>query len=243
MNQIIITENSLRKSNLTYISEALVDLFSHVDAKLNIKNGKIRSELTLRYNSDYHEIVLTEVADKIADVIAINYKYKYLKKGISVGGLSTNDKEVLLVALISADLEEDKKYIIKKLKSFNEYCIDGIFNFRMKPLKQKWNEILSYIPTTFGVSGLKEFISYLIKDKVGVKVYYENGKLYDKYYRELNRVNLIGEYDILTAMKEILLSGAGEVELETALPPLDDKYVKEFYEGNLHYGAGYLSGN
>ena len=71
----------------------------------------------------------------------------------------------------------NKKYIIKKLKSFTEYSVDGIFNFRMKPLKQKWNEIISYIPKSFGVTGLKEFVSYLIKDKAGVKVYYENGKI------------------------------------------------------------------
>ena len=168
-------------------------------------------------------------------------QYKYFKKNVSISGLSQSEKELLYVALISADYEEDKKYVIKKLRAFKQFSIDGIYNFRLKPLKEKWNEIISYIPQSFASTGLKEFISYLIKDKVGKKVYYEHGTVYDKYYNKLNRVDLIENANNLTAVKEILLSGAGEIELISELPKTDEEYVKEFFEDKIYFSKEYYS--
>ncbi|MBO5712962.1 MAG: hypothetical protein J6R88_02005 [Clostridia bacterium] len=241
MSELIITESSLRKSNLTYLYSALSEIINQVDARVDIKNGKNRTELKISIPDEYKNVFLTETEDKIADVIVINYKYKHFKKNISISGLSSAEKELLYVALISADFDDDKKYVIKKLRAFKEYTIDGIYNFRLKPLKEKWNEIISYIPSAFGPSGLREFISYLIKDKVGKKVFYEHGKVYDKHYNELKRVDLIENSNDLTVVKEILLSGAGEVELVSSLPPVDEKYVKEFFQDKLRFSTEYYS--
>ena len=241
MSELIITESSIRKNNLTYLYGALGEMINQVDARVDIKNGKNRYELKIFIPDEYNSIFLTETEDKIADVIAINYKYNYFKRNVVVSGLSKSEKELLYVALISADLDEDKKYVVKKLRAFKEFTIDGIFNFRMKPLKEKWNEIIGYIPSSFGSLGLKEFISYLIKDKVGKKVYYERGKVYDKHYNELNRVELIENAEDLTAVKEILLAGAGEIELVSALPSNDEKYIKEFFNDKIYFASDYYS--
>ena len=56
-----------------------------------------------------------------------------------------------IVSMACFDIDEDKKYAIKKLKSFQEYALDGIFNFRLQPLKNKWREVASYIPFSFTV--------------------------------------------------------------------------------------------
>ena len=72
---------------------------------------------------------------------------------------------MLLTLLISADLDDDKKYCAQKLKGFNELSVDGMFNFRLKPLKNKWKEIAEYMPSYFSTSNLKEFVAYLLEGK------------------------------------------------------------------------------
>lgn len=242
MSEIKLSESSLKSNNITYISKALSGVLSEVNGSAVTKQDKNRCEYKIIVPSDYYDLTLFEVQDKIADVIAVNYKYLYFKKNIKVTGLSTSEYELLLTALISADIEEDKRYAVKKLKCFNEYAIDGIFNFRMKPLKEKWKEILSYIPTVFPFGGLRDFVSYLIKDKVGKRVYYENGKVYDKRYNELNRKVLLGDTSLeYGSIKEMLLSGAGEIELSSKLSDSEEKYLKEFYGDKVIFHEGYFN--
>lgn len=239
MSEIKISESSIRSNNVTYLYQSLGDIITQINAKVDVKSGRNRYELIIDVPPEYKELFVAEAEDKIADVIAVNYKYNYFKKNAVVSGLPVNEKELLLTALIAADLNDDKRYIIKKLKSFTEYSIDGIFNFRMKALKEKWNEIISYVPTTFASSSLKDFVAYLIKDKVGKKVYFENGRIYDKRYNVLNRNSLICDDADLKTTKEILLSGAGEIELLTPLPDKDEYFVKEFYGDKVYFSANY----
>lgn len=242
MSEIKISESSLKSSNIIYISQALKGVITEVNGKAEIKRDRNRCEYKITVPNDYRDLTLLEVQDKIADVIAVNYKYVYFKKNIKVTGLTASEYELLLTALISADIDEDKRYAIKKLKSFSEYAIDGIFNFRMQPLKGKWQEILSYIPTVFPFGGLKDFVSYLIKDKAGKRVYYENGKVYDKRFNELNRKTLLGDNNFeYGSIKEMLLSGAGEIELSTKLNDNEEKYLKEFYGDRAIFHEGYFN--
>ena len=242
MSEIKLSESSLKSNNITYISKALSGVLSEVNGSAVTKQDRTRCDCKITVPSDYYDLTLFEVQDKIADVIAVNYKYLYFKKNIKITGLSTSEYELLLTALISADIEEDKRYAVKKLKCFNEYAIDGIFNFRMKPLKEKWKEILSYIPTVFPFGGLRDFVSYLIKDKVGKRVYYENGKVYDKRYNELNRKSLLGDTSLeYGSIKEMLLSGAGEIELSSKLSDSEEKYLKEFYGDKVIFHEGYFN--
>ncbi len=241
MSEIKISESSIRYNNVNYLYQTLGDIITQIDAKVDVKNGRNRYELSVDVPEGFKELFVAEAEDKIADVIAINYKYNYFKRNICPSGLSQNERELLYMALISADLDEDKKYIVRKLRAFSEYSIDGIFNFRMKPLKEKWGEIISYIPPTFASTALKDFISYLIKDKRGKKIYFENGKVYDKHYNLLKRIELVGTSEELSAVKEIILSGAGEIELISPLPDKDEYYVKEFFGERVSFASDYYS--
>ncbi|MBO7214055.1 MAG: hypothetical protein J6V66_01010 [Clostridia bacterium] len=209
---------------------------------VDLKGGKNRYELIFEVPSEYRSLLNSEVEDKIADVIAINYKYSYFKNNSNLSGLKPVERELLLTSLIAADIEEDKKYVVKKLKSFSEYALDGIFNFRMKALKEKWNDILSYIPAGFQSSQVRDFIIYLIKDKMGKRVYSDEGSVYDKRYNILKRRELLsGDSGEISIVKEILLSGAGEVELASPLPKVDEEYIKELYGDRVRFSNSYFS--
>ncbi len=241
MRKIKITESSIRYDNLVYVKNSLKDIIEQINASADLQKHKNRSELVLTFPDEYVEIFLLEIRDRLADVIAVNYKHKFFKKRIKFSGLSELESELLLTSLISADVDEDKKYAIKKLKGYEEYSLDGIFNFRMLPLKEKWKEIAGYIPPSFTKAQLKDFVNYLIKDKKGKRVYVEGGKVYDKRFNLLSRNKLLTlDSGNLKIVKEILLSGAGEVELCSPVPSEENKYLKEFYDNKVYYNDGYF---
>lgn len=243
MSEIRITDSAMRSNNIMYIYGAILEIVTQMNAKMNVVGGNSRSGLHVIFPDSYKELFIEEVEDKIADVIAVNYKYSYFSKNVVTVGLNEMDRELMMTALISADLEEDKKYIIKKLKAFDEYAIDGIYHFRLLPLINKWEEIVSYIPSGFKSGQLTDFISYLIKDKRGKKVLVENGKVYDRHYNLLKRRNLLGgSEDSIGVIKEIILSGCGEVELASRIPIEDEEYLKRFYGDKITFAGGYFSG-
>ena len=242
MSELKITESGLKNKNILYIYSSLNEFISGLNFNSNILNGKNRCELVIDVPCGYMDAFLVEVIDKIADIIAINYKYSFFKRNIKLKGLSESEQELLLTALIAADIEEDKRYIVKRLKLFKEFCIDGIFNFRMKPLKEKWVEICGYIPSNFQKGQLKDFVTYLIKDKCGKRVYVENLTVYDKKYTPLKRRELLfNDSGNLSIVKEILLSGAGEVELASRVDSENEKYIKEFYGSKVYFSQSYFA--
>ena len=167
MAVISVTESIEGKGNLYYVQSATSETFSYTGCRVEINETGARSTLTVHCPEEYSEIILLEIADKTAEVIAVKYKNDFFKKGVTIDGLTPIEREILIASLIAADFEEDKKYAVKKLRGFDEYSLDGIFNFRMKPLKEKLKEITGYLPSSFTKSQLKDFISYLIKDKKG----------------------------------------------------------------------------
>ena len=147
MTSITITEKDYNEDNLLYIQASIGELLSHADCSVCERNTDGRAQLMVNCPECYVDIIRSELSDKVAEIIAIKYKYDYFKKGVSVSGLSTVEREILLASLIAADLDDDKKYSFDRVKSYTNIAIDGIYNFTLQPLKKKWKDIVECIPT------------------------------------------------------------------------------------------------
>jgi hypothetical protein len=154
-------------------------------------------------------------------------------------GLSKEEKEILFAGLIAADLDDDKKYSFERLKLYTDMPIDGIFNFRLSPLKNKWKDIVQYVPVGFMNTQLKEFVTFLIENKKK-RVYVDCGKVYDSHYRRLKRTSLL-EGDGVKIVREVLLSNCGEIELCGEIPKEDEYYLKEFYSDKIIFSQNFYS--
>ena len=233
MTQITITERTENSSNLLYIQTALGDLFRSADCSVNFCEKDERVFLKVNCPEYYSDIIKAEVRDKAAEVIVIKYKYDFFKREIVLDGLSETDKEILFASLIAADLDDDKRYAFERFKEFQDVALDGLFNFRLQPLKKKWEDVVSYMPPCFISSQLKDFIGFLLENKKK-RVYIDNGNVYDSHYRRLKRSSLLdGESAKLT--REVLLSNCGEVEILGAIPKDDEKYIKEYYGDKISF--------
>ncbi len=237
MTKITVTENGSNQNNLFYVQNSLSEIFSQANCSVRQLNDETRNVLLINCPEEYKDIIRVEIADKVAEVIAIKYKNDFFKKNILLHGLSEIEKEILVASLIAADLEDDKKYAFDRIKNEQEIAVDGAFNFRLKPLKKKWSEIITYIPTCFLNYQLKEFIGYLLENK-RKPVYVDSGRVYDSHYRRLKRSTLLdGESALIT--REILLSNCGEIRLSGTLPKDDEFYLKEFYNDKIIFsGSG-----
>ena len=241
MVQLTLTDKDFHEGNIDYIRFALSEFLSQAECRTEVKRAGGRSVFTVECPAYYADIVRREICDKAADVVAVNYKYAYFKKLISAFGLSGIEKELLLTSLIAADLEEDKRYAFGRLSGFEYVAVDGIFQFRMRPLKSKWQGIVNCMPEYFQGSQLKDFITYLLEDKKR-KVFVEGEKVYDADYRRLSRGELMDKgLEEGRIVREVLLSGCGEVEVNSPLPATDEKYLKEYFGDKITLGKGYFS--
>ncbi len=235
MTSITISERENNDANLLYVQSSAGELFSHADCSVRSNRVNSRVLLTINCPECYSEIIRTEVADKVAEIIAIKYKYDFFKKTVSVAGLSAEQKEILIASLIAADLEDDKKYVFDKIKNCDDVAIDGVFNFRLKPLKRKWNDVVSYVPVCFLSEQLKEFVSFLLENK-RKRVYIEGGRVYDSHYRRLKRSSLL-DGEKIKIVREVLLSNCGEIELSGEIPKEDEYYLREYYSDKIIFSG------
>ena len=235
---IKVSDSDLNESNMFYLQNALSEVFAPTDCAVKLKTENGRSMLSIDCPERYASVVRAETADKVAELIAVKYKYDYFKKSVKVQGLSAVENEIMYASLISADLVEDKKYCYEKLKNSSDIVIDGVFNFRFRALKEKWRGIAEYMPPCFISSQLKDFIKFLLENK-RKKAYVDCGKVYDWYYRRLKRADLLdGETAKIT--REIILSGCGEVEISGKTAPEDEFYLKEYYGDKIIFSTGYF---
>ena len=239
MAKIEVSENCVLGDNLVYIQNCLGEIFNHADC--TIKNTVIneRTKLSVTCPEYYADIIRAEIADKIAEIVAIKYKYDFFKKNLKIGGLSSEEKEILLVSLIAADFEDDKKYCFDRFKGYREIAVDGMYNFRLQPLKRKWKEVVEYMPCCFFKEQLKDFIFYLNENRKK-KVYIDCGKVYDGHFRRLKRHSLM-EYDKLNVLREVILSNCGVIEISGPIPKQDENYLREYYGDKIIFSTGYFS--
>lgn len=222
MVEIVITERKDKSSYVTYIYNALMSEIVRCGGKGELVFGEERTALRLALSSALEK----KLKLALAEILGIGYKYEFLKRNLKVA-LSKREKKLLAAALIAADFEGDKAYILRRLPATGEYAIDGIYAFRLSALREKWTHILSYIPSGFSANDLTQFCEFLVGES-RQKIYLKDGAVFGENFARLSRSRLLGEENAET---EIILSDAGFVycfgEVDADLCDFLQKYFAE----------------
>ncbi len=225
MEEITITQNGFDGLYMSYLYGKVRERFSFLPSTCDMAKQGDCTEIAFKTERAYCPYVRRFTEENIAEIIAIGYKYAFFEKRLPLPLLTGTQKRLLLTALVSADYKEDRAYILRRVRGFTSYCIDGTFHFRLQDLKKRWEEIAAYVPADMGELATEGFLSFLAEDGEG-KIFLKNGKIYDGEYRRLSRSALTGKE---SAIGEILLSGAeqvycfGETEGETK------DFLKKYY--------------
>ena len=238
MQNFTVTDTA-SESNINYIGNTIGEILASTSGHLKTFEIGEGAGIMLSLNPRYSDFIIEEIKDRIADVIAVSYKYDMFSAKIRPSGISEYQRQILLTTIIAADIEEDKRYVKSKLCVSEENSIQGIFNFKMKALKDKWEEIASFLPSYFTSELYKNFISYMLEDFNEGKVYVLEGKVFDDRYNRLRKSCLLGG-EGSPVIKEILLSKSREVELMSKIGESEENFLKEFYGKKVIFQNNYF---
>lgn len=238
MNETYLIKDRTGYTNINYMFSSLQSIIKRlngsVEKSLNEKVGDT-SWIKITVPSQFANLTKDLISDKIADAIAVNYKYKFFTKYIRTAGISQMDYQMLLSAAITADLDEDRAFIQSGKWNLSDFSIDGYFNFRLKPLKRKWSEIVTYIPTWLSKEKLKNFVCYIIKEKPTKRAIIYQNKVYDKNYNRMQLSLLLDKMDSCNIAREVILCGFNEIELAQNLESGDKKYLVDFFGDKIFF--------
>lgn len=227
VEEISIMQNGFDGLYMSYLYTKVRDRFSFLPATCDMVRRGECTEIAFKTEKEYTPYVRKFAEEHIADVISVGYKYDFFDKRLSLPMLSKQQKRLLLTAIVAADYREDRAFVARRIRGSARYCLDGVFHFRLRELKKRWEGIAEYVPANMGEAGMDDFLSFLAEDGEG-KIFLKNGKVYDEEYRPLQKSLLTG---VESPMGEILLGGAERVycfgEVEKELRSFLQKYYGE----------------
>ena len=229
VEKLVVEQNAVKgRANLyiQYLYNRLKPLIESSISAVELLEEKDSFCLVFEGSSAWLAQMRQLATEHISDVLAIGYKYDFFKSHLALPLLSKEERFLLYSALVSADYKEDKRYASRRLGAFEDCSIDGVYNFRLAELRNRWQEVLEYIPTDFGKYELEGFVDYIVSENDG-KAYLKDGKVYDENYRELKKSELLGEKSLIS---EVLLSGAGSVYCFGKVDVATGEFLRKYYK-------------
>jgi hypothetical protein len=82
-------------------------------------------------------------SEKLAETILKGYKKEYIESSLNFEKTNAENFSVFLQALVCFDSEIDKSIILERLRLRSEFYLTSFVSFKLKFLKNKWNELIS----------------------------------------------------------------------------------------------------
>lgn len=80
------------------------------------------------------------IKEGLVEMFGVVGKYDFIKRNLSLG-LSKTNYDLLLHTLVAFDRENEHKLLNKIIRVENNLTLDGLFNFKLGELKERWIEI------------------------------------------------------------------------------------------------------
>ena len=232
MEKLIVSEKECNCRYIAYIAGSLRGIpAGAADVQVGFAGGRV----TLTAEAERLGALKERAADKVAEVLCIGYKYDLFSRLICPSGLAAEEREILLAAVIAADLAEDYLYIRARLRDVSAHSVAGFSLFRLQALREKWMGIAACVPAYFDGKQLAEFMEYLLGGSRR-KIFLKGKEVYDCRCCRLRRAALIeGGGPELNTFREIVLSGAGKIECLSALSAPQENFLRRYYAGRVGF--------
>lgn len=234
MEKLTVSERESNCRYIAYVAGILSGKGTGTEsAEIGFEDGRVT--LSVAAESETYSELKKQAEEKIAEVIGVGYKYDYLSRAIRPAGLSAEDREILIAAIIAADFAEDTRYIVARLRDIQVHTIDGFFAFRLQSLREKWKNVAACVPHIFDKKQLAEFMDYLLGGSRR-KIFLKGSDVYDCRCCRLHRAVLIeGGKSEMNTFREIVLSGAGKIECLSQLSAAQENFLRRYYAGRVGF--------
>lgn len=151
--------------------------------KTNAVLARNNNSLSIACQHSEKSNVIKVLKNVLTETIILYYKELFFKSNLNLNYLSEQFKTAFIKCLVLFDFEEDYYLIINKLDFVNAINLDSFFNFKLKALKNKWQELAMVLSdnTTFLESDaflelLKFLINSITPKRESVDVYFNGEK-------------------------------------------------------------------
>ena len=103
--------------------------------------GDRRTYFAFACENAHKHTVCGIIKSALVEMLSQQAKYEYLKDKLPLPMLTSGERSLLLSALVEFDRECEKQLITRAFTLTDGLSIDGVFNFRMRELKSRWDEI------------------------------------------------------------------------------------------------------
>lgn len=100
-----------------------------------------RTYLSIACEEDGRAKLTEELHEAVSDAITVDFKENYLLKHSRLPKGNRVNYNAFLKALVAFDREWDREIVLKNLHYSHELLLDGFYNFRLKELRSKWQEV------------------------------------------------------------------------------------------------------
>ena len=138
-----------------------------------------RAYLSVACGEGEKAAVINELKEAVGDIITVRFKENYLLRNSRLPKGNKINYNAFIRALVAFDREWDRELVYKNLRFRDELLLDGFFNFRLKELKAKWQEVCDLASDNSGYleyhDTFVELLDFLVKsiDSKCERVYIE----------------------------------------------------------------------
>lgn len=172
MYEVTISAPICQHYLLQNVMDALSPTVNAVDGVSSSVSDNNRSYYCVGCSDTYRFQLQRQIKDVVAQTVSVGYKNNYFSDAL----LDEKDdffKNTLVNTLCIFDSEVDKQFVSKLVDTTKPICIDGYYNFKLSPLKNKWKEVLRLINENQDILHdddlLLDFLRFLL-DGVSCKV-------------------------------------------------------------------------
>jgi hypothetical protein len=122
-----------------------------------------RPTLTLACEEDKKALVTCGLTEAVADIFVNRYKCEYLIENSKLPINNAVNYNAFLKALVAFDREFDRELVLKKLFLSKDLMLDGFYNFRLRELRARWQEVVALANDNSGYLTFHETFLELLK--------------------------------------------------------------------------------
>ena len=143
------TENKLKNS------------VSEVSDCVEISDGFDGRRVCIRF--DDAEKIEAALTTFLTEFYCVSAKRGYLANKLRLPMISELSKDALIHTLIAFDRDRDEESIKDELRFGESFSIDGFYNFRLRGIERRWNEIIGLTADNFALMYDENALDLLIR--------------------------------------------------------------------------------
>lgn len=230
MVKITVSESNSKNLNVAYIYNSMTRYLSICGADADITFDDSRTNLVMTAENRFHSYLRKFTEERVAESVAIGYKYALFQKNIRPSGLSETDREVTSLRARELRISTRINDMSPSGSKISASIPSTVFLISVCRRSKKNGGLHRLHPVRFTERDLKDFLDYILSEREPSIVHFKDGELYDADYVRLKRAALIdGGWTTFPSCGKCFWSGATEVECLTNPPPVLCDVLKKYF--------------